>query len=844
MSVRTFDVAAVISALPPSNGNDTRIECMDYAAGHIFLGTIDGLIHRYAVHVSVSLTGRRQYHPRLVASKRIASKKAIVRVEMIDAMNRVLYLCDGVLGMLDGATVEIVPGGGAKVKGVLAFSLNDRIDPENPFISFEVCVVRKRQIAVFGVSESQLTLLTEIALPETPLEIVYSEPFVCFASSSEYQVINVKETSHEIHHLFPYPDLPVIASLTDSNEHEFLLSGPGGLGMFVSAQTLVAPRPPINWAELRVIRMHYSAPYILVFSREDIWVFSSINQQPKQSLQLLGCRSVCGALFEAGAHATPLMAADSKVWALENVPWQEQVDGLLEEKRVNEALQIARSYSDEDTLPHFRGILQRAALVQLHRQELRPAKELLLESECSPSFVLAFCPDLLPSADILTTSPFFIPIFNPHDPAAMNERNAFLIAYLEEYRRSSTDFTEEMNWILLKLFSLSEQNEGSILPFIKSFRNILPYEETVHLLSERRYLVALAFFQVRMCHLEKALTLMKDLVDNPPADLPAREVGVVTVSTIVDVLKSVEQEKLLLQTLPWLLKKDQSAGLQVLKHMSSNGNSSDVRTLLEGFPNVHRQYLEFLIFDKEIQKEQLYQELAVSYLTNLSELPSCRPDAIFNAFEMRTNLQTVLRSPLCTFGADIEASIEQLQLHEEKVILLAKRGEHLAALDLLASRLKDRAGAVQYCVQYGKRDKLLKRQLFEHLLAIYFNPREQNEESVRAALELLNDEEADFDPAKVLSMLPANWPLSCLEGFLSHTLRRSLHSQRTGAVERGLAKCLHFSAQLSTVGRLKDKILLTEERRCIFCKKPFLDCTFKRLTDGRLVHLHCHSSNQ
>ena len=34
--------------------------------------------------------------------------------------------------------VQIVPGGGAKVKGAVAFSLNDRIDPENPFISYEV----------------------------------------------------------------------------------------------------------------------------------------------------------------------------------------------------------------------------------------------------------------------------------------------------------------------------------------------------------------------------------------------------------------------------------------------------------------------------------------------------------------------------------------------------------------------------------------------------------------------------------------------------------------------------------------------------------------------------------
>ena len=81
----------------------------------------------------------------------------------------------------------------------------------------QICVVKKKMIQILTVSETQLTVMTEIALAETPLEIVYSEPFVCFASSSEYHVLNVKENKHQVHHLFPHPDHPVIASLTDSD---------------------------------------------------------------------------------------------------------------------------------------------------------------------------------------------------------------------------------------------------------------------------------------------------------------------------------------------------------------------------------------------------------------------------------------------------------------------------------------------------------------------------------------------------------------------------------------------------------------------------------------------------
>jgi hypothetical protein len=41
MSVRTFDLAPLISALSTSS-QDARLESIDYAADHLFIGTCDG----------------------------------------------------------------------------------------------------------------------------------------------------------------------------------------------------------------------------------------------------------------------------------------------------------------------------------------------------------------------------------------------------------------------------------------------------------------------------------------------------------------------------------------------------------------------------------------------------------------------------------------------------------------------------------------------------------------------------------------------------------------------------------------------------------------------------------
>jgi hypothetical protein len=100
-------------------------------------------------------------------------------------------------------------------------------------------VVKKKMLQIFSISETEFNPLMEMNLHEMPLKLVYSDPFVCFASSSQYHIVNVKETTHQIHHLFPYPHLPVIASLTDSELHEFLLSGPGGLGKELSVYCTV-----------------------------------------------------------------------------------------------------------------------------------------------------------------------------------------------------------------------------------------------------------------------------------------------------------------------------------------------------------------------------------------------------------------------------------------------------------------------------------------------------------------------------------------------------------------------------------------------------------------------------
>jgi hypothetical protein len=179
-----------------------------------------------------------------------------------------------------------------------------------------------------------------------------------------------------------------------------------------------------------------------------------------------------------------------------------------------------------------------------------------------------------------------------------------------------------MNLILLKLLTQSNQHVG-LLAFVKSYRNVLPYPESSHVLEESGRFAALAFFQFRMGHVQEAVTLLKELIDGSRVD--SVDGDAVSLTSMVDLLQrsvhfflsnasheglellsvflshSVDQKQLVLETLPWLLKKDQLLALQVLKDLTLEENADINIHLLEPYPTLRLVFLEYLIFQRNSQ---------------------------------------------------------------------------------------------------------------------------------------------------------------------------------------------------------------------------------------------------
>ena len=159
----------------------------------------------------------------------------------------------------------------------------------------------------------------------------------------------------------------------------------------------------------------------------------------------------------------------------------------------------------------------------------------------------------------------------------------------------------------------------------------------------------------------------------------------------------------------------------------------------------------------------------------------------------------------------------------ESIILASRARQHAAALHLLVHRLADYDTAVSYCVRGAaaltpagarrrRRDSdsdlppnwdqqtRLFRALLGELLAL-----RDAEERVAQAGALLERFGGWFDVVEVLELVPADWGVEVVGGFLVAALRRLVGERREAMVERALSGAENLRVGFEFVVKVEDK---------------------------------------
>ncbi|KAJ5753186.1 hypothetical protein N7520_010103, partial [Penicillium odoratum] len=299
----------------------------------------------------------------------------------------------------------------------------------------------------------------------------------------------------------------------------------------------------------------------------------------------------------------------------------------------------------------------------------------------------------------------------------------------------------------------------------------------------------------------------------------------------------------------WLAGRNPSLGVQVFADNSSRVRlePADVVTLLkEKAPNAVQVYLEHLVFAKNYTQ---YADDLISYyldevLSVLESSPTAR-DSLSDSYSTYRALRppkptylnfitentpkepwwqsrlrllqllsgtsgtqfssTPLPSGITYSIPNVLARIEPFQdeLVSESIILDGLQGHHRAALRLLTHGLGDYDSAIRYCLFGGPQsstsssiqpelaDYTLQSELFRHLLDEFLHIQDLSDRIERTS-DLLARFAAWFDVREVLDLVPGDWSVDILGGFLVHVFRTLVSQTREARIERALSAGLNL----------------------------------------------------
>ncbi|KAG1699826.1 Transforming growth factor-beta receptor-associated protein 1 [Nymphon striatum] len=610
MSVKAFELVPAVEKIDlMGEKSKTVIECLECCGKNLYIGTNDCFIVHYKIEEKVQPNGKVLFKSEKQAHKYLNMRKPITALKAASAINKIFVLCDGNLMFLSMFNLEIIQSQG-KIKGVTAFCHNENPHGNNPFC-VQICVAKKKQIQMFSVTEDKVIHIKDISIPEPPNAVAMDGNFICVAMSTQYNVIN-SETGHR-QDLFPYDSDSVSPLVKRINKEEFLLNGPSSLGVFVTAAGM-SERPPIQWNE-NVYAVAYSHPYVLSLSNEFVTVHSILDQQPKQIMAFKGgcwLDNFDGRLY---------VASRTIIYGLVPIPWEKQVQALLGDKRVDEALELAKyankaGLSKEQFDKIFKKIKLQAGFIELAQLEFIKAKEFFQSGVVDIKEVISLYPGLLPTA-----SPFTRSVPPLHDIAdiqqlckgqqdMLTQYKLFLMNYLEEEKNTySPRCIVEIDNALMKLYA--EINSPELNSFIESSNGTCASVDCVSCLEQYSRFHALALLYCQMSQPHKALNLWKKLLDNEIVDNTFP--GIDFVITYLSKLKNCD---LIWKYSECILEKDELLGVTIFTDRDRDEDNTKLKPemiveFLHRFPKAVMKYLEYLIYDLKIQLNEHEKALKI-----------------------------------------------------------------------------------------------------------------------------------------------------------------------------------------------------------------------------------------
>ncbi|PIK62386.1 hypothetical protein BSL78_00705 [Apostichopus japonicus] len=663
---------------------------------------------------------------------------------------------------------------------------------------------------------------------------------MCVAMETQYILVNYE--TGDVRDLYPISS-PERKPFVSRIGKEFLLPGPG-IGVFVTPAA-ISERPPVKWAE-DVNGVGFLYPYVVAMDTEFLTIHSILDQKQKQAIPFQnGCI--------IGDYEGKLFVASNKdVYGLIPLPVEKQVQALLTDRQVDEALSLAMNFrqaglSKEKFQKMYTNIQQQGGFIKFGEHKLDEAKELFIRGRLDVRELICLFPDLLPSSSYFSRA---VPLLHDYadvnqivhgDAERLRECKEFLVGFLEEVRDldASTGYRMEVDTALLKLYAASDPKK---LNNFLTIENRCSLAESLEALgSQGCYHAQGILYKLHRDH-EKAMNIWMRIQDQELVDssFPGLDF-------IVEFLAKLSDHELVWRYVEWCLQKDPELTVKIFTERPEDEPPTErmrpdtIIDYLHAYPTAVIRYLEHLVFQKKLEKETYHTHLAVLYLSEvlkLRENPSTKAETLNLA---RSKLRHMLQFSNLYRVQVILSKVKETDMYAECAVLYGKLEEHDRALRILVHKLQDYGAAENYCDINSKgRDLTYRKRLFQILLGVYLDPMEGKKDSLLApAISLLNSQTADFDTVRVLQLIPDSWSVGLVRQFLRHSVETNMHLARTRKIQNSLSRNENLQVKYHMMRQRREPVYLNEERLCQVCNQTFNEPKFVRYPNGVITHTHC-----
>jgi len=356
---KLYDLAPLLGRVEDLQPGE-KVEVLEMSVGCLYVGTSQGSLLQYGVTEITGVDGLKSLTASFISRTVVSSGAKITFLYAAPAINRMLVMTDSSLNILNMSDLTVLPMAASnKLKGLSAVCVNVNPVSDNPF-SVEICVAKKKQcqLAVLILTEEKMSVWRTRDCSEPVVTLAMDGPYICAALQSEYVVFNMDSLS--LTPLFPL-EPGVVPIITRTDREEWLVSGPGNLGMFVRSDGSVS-RPPIQWSP-SLASVTFTNTHIISHDNLTVSVYDINDQSMKQGLPYTGGR------FLGFCDGHVLLASSASIDILAPVPWQQQADSLLESGQLEEAIKMAGDNQGGDF------VKQKAGFVYLKQAEFEEAQD-------------------------------------------------------------------------------------------------------------------------------------------------------------------------------------------------------------------------------------------------------------------------------------------------------------------------------------------------------------------------------------------------------------------------------------------------------------------------------------